>query len=107
MSTADRGFASMDRTKQREIASKGGWIAASLGPWAQWTFNVGFGADSVNADDVNTGNRTYNSSLFGNVLFAASKHVQVGLEVSQWTTRYKGPGDADDTRAQTSFIYKF
>ncbi len=89
------------------IASKGGWAAVSLGPWGPWSFNVGAGADSVNADDVNTGNRTYNSSVFGNALFAINKSAQVGVELSQWTTRYKGPGDADDTRVQGSFIYKF
>jgi hypothetical protein len=97
----------VNTTTRNEIASKGGWVAASLGPWAEWSFNVGFGVDSVNADDLNTGNRTYNSSVFGNVLFAANKHVTVGLEISQWNTRYKGQDDADDTRAQTSFIYKF
>ncbi len=94
-------------TTRNEIASKGGWAAVSLGPWAQWSFNVGGGADSVNADDLNTGNRTYNSSVFGNALFAINKNVTVGMELSQWTTRYKGPGDADDTRVQGSLIYKF
>jgi hypothetical protein len=97
----------VNTTTRKEIASKGGWAAVSLGPWAQWSFNLGGGVDSANADDLNTGNRTYNSSVFGNVLFAVNKNAQVGMELSQWTTRYKGPGDADDTRAQASFIYKF
>ena len=97
----------VNTTTLKEIASKGGWVAASLGPWSQWSFNVGTGVDNVNADDVSTGSRVYNSSVFGNVICAASKHVQVGLEVSQWNTRYKGSGNADDTRAQASFIYKF
>jgi uncharacterized protein len=33
----DRGFASMDRNKQREIASKGGKAAHQLGRAHQWT----------------------------------------------------------------------
>lgn len=37
MSTADRGFASMDRTKQREIASKGGRAAHEKGTAHEWT----------------------------------------------------------------------
>ena len=37
MSKADRGFASMDRTKQREIASKGGRAAHQKGTAHEWT----------------------------------------------------------------------
>jgi uncharacterized protein len=37
MSTADRGFASMDRSKQREIASKGGKAAHQNGTAHEWT----------------------------------------------------------------------
>jgi general stress protein YciG len=37
MSKQDRGFASMDRTKQREIASKGGQAAHRKGTAHQWT----------------------------------------------------------------------
>ena len=37
MSTEDRGFASMDRNKQREIASKGGKAAHQKGTAHEWT----------------------------------------------------------------------
>lgn len=37
MAKADRGFASMDRAKQREIASKGGKIAHNRGTAHEWT----------------------------------------------------------------------
>jgi general stress protein YciG len=37
MAVEDRGFASMDRTKQREIASKGGKIAHIKGVAHEWT----------------------------------------------------------------------
>lgn len=37
MATEDRGFASMDRTKQREIASKGGKAAHQKGTAHEWT----------------------------------------------------------------------
>jgi general stress protein YciG len=37
MATEDRGFASMDRTKQREIASKGGRAAHKNGSAHEWT----------------------------------------------------------------------
>jgi general stress protein YciG len=37
MATEDRGFASMDRDKQREIASKGGRAAHKKGAAHEWT----------------------------------------------------------------------
>ena len=37
MSTRDRGFASMDRAKQREIASKGGQAVHRQGKGHEWT----------------------------------------------------------------------
>lgn len=37
MSISDRGFASMDRAKQREIASKGGKAAHAAGTAHEWT----------------------------------------------------------------------
>jgi general stress protein YciG len=37
MPTGKRGFASMDRTKQREIASKGGKLAHLRGQAHEWT----------------------------------------------------------------------
>ena len=37
MATEDRGFASMERTKQREIASKGGRAAHEKGTAHEWT----------------------------------------------------------------------
>jgi len=36
MGTADRGFASMDPAKQREIASKGGRVAHEKGTAHEW-----------------------------------------------------------------------
>ena len=37
MAIEDRGFASMDRQKQREIASKGGRVAHEKGTAHEWT----------------------------------------------------------------------
>ena len=37
MAKEDRGFASMDRAKQREIASKGGKAAHAMGTAHKWT----------------------------------------------------------------------
>jgi hypothetical protein len=97
----------VNTTTLNEISSKGGWIAASLGPWSKWAFNVGAGVDDVDADDVAVGGRTLNSSVFANAIYSWNKNVQAGFELSRWNTDYRGAGDADDTRAQVSFIYTF
>lgn len=90
-----------------EIAAKGGWVGAGLGPWDKWRFNVGAGVDGVDGSDVKTGDRLKNRSIFGNVIYSVNKNAEIGFELSNWQTDYKGPGDADSLRAQTSLIYKF
>jgi hypothetical protein len=91
----------------KEIGSRGGWVAAELGPWDKWRFNVGAGVDDVDKDDVNANDRTLNRSIFGNVIYSINKNAEIGFELSRWQTDYKGSGDADSLRAQTSLMYKF
>jgi hypothetical protein len=97
----------VNTTTREEIASQGGWIAASLGPWSKFNFNVGAGIDDPKDGDVPTGGRTSNSSIFGNVIYSWNQRAQIGLEVSRWDTRYNGLPDGDDLRIQTSFMYSF
>jgi hypothetical protein len=97
----------VNTTTLKEISSKGGWVAISLGPWDNWSFNFGGGVDDVDRDDVGTGSKISNSSIFGNFIYSINSNTQVGFELSQWKTAYKDQLDADNTRAQMSFIYKF
>jgi len=90
-----------------EIGSRGGWIAASLGPWSKCRFNVGSSMDDVDSTDINAGGRTLNRTLFGNLVYSLGKNTEIGLELSHWRTEYKAGGDADSLRAQTSLIYRF
>jgi hypothetical protein len=89
------------------IGSKGGWVQLSLTPKGKWNFNFGIGVDDVKNGDINVGQRARNRSIFGNAIYSINKNAQIGFELSQWKTDYKGPGDSEDVRAQTSFIYKF
>jgi len=91
----------------KEIGSKGGWIAASLGPWDKMQFNLGAGIDDVNRRQVNTGDRIMNRCVFGNLIYSANKHTDIGFELSNWRTEYYGHGDGDSLRAQAAIIYKF
>ncbi|MHC4324010.1 MAG: DcaP family trimeric outer membrane transporter [Planctomycetota bacterium] len=91
----------------KEIGSTGGWIAASLGPWNKTRFNVGGGMDDVDKGDINTGDRTLNRSIFGNMFYTINNNAEWALELSHWRTEYYGSGDGDAMRVQTALIYKF
>ena len=93
--------------RYEEVGSKGGWIAASLGPWDDIRYNVGIAMDDVDRGDVHNGDRTLNRCVFGNMFYALNKHVDWALELSHWRTQYRGPGDGDSLRVQTALIYKF
>ncbi|MBN2455692.1 MAG: hypothetical protein JXB29_04000 [Sedimentisphaerales bacterium] len=94
----------------KEIGSRGGWMAAALGPWDKWAFNLGVSIDDVDDDDLSSisgDKREYNRSVFGNAIYTINKNTRIGLELSQWHTDYQSQRDSDSIRAQTSFIYKF
>ncbi|HUW19725.1 MAG TPA: DcaP family trimeric outer membrane transporter [Sedimentisphaerales bacterium] len=101
----------INTTTSKEIGSRGGWVAASLGPWDKWNFNIGASIDDVDDDDLAgstaADRREYNRAIFGNVIYSLNKSTQIGFELSQWHTEYEGKDDGDSIRAQTSFIYKF
>ena len=102
-----QGVTTTGANQYEEVGSKGGWIAAALGPWDKARFNVGLGMDDVDRGNVNTGDRTLNQSVFGNVYCSLSKNVEWAFELSHWRTEYRGPGDGDAVRAQTALIYRF
>ncbi|MHC4498624.1 MAG: DcaP family trimeric outer membrane transporter [Planctomycetota bacterium] len=100
----------VNTTTFQEIGSRGGWVAAALGPWDKWSCNVGASIDDVDDEDLegmSGDKREYNRSIFGNVIYSLNNNTQVGFELSQWHTEYDGQDDGDSVRAQTSFIYKF
>lgn len=97
----------INTTSNEEISSRGGWVAANIGPFDKVRFNTGFTMEALDEDDLNTGDRRINSSIFGNVIYSFNKNTELGLELSRWRTDYNNASDADDLRIQSSFIYKF
>ncbi len=94
-----------------ELRSSGGWIAASLGPWDKWRFNLGISGEMIADSDFDSvagqSARTCNSTIFGNVLYQVNKNTTVGLEVSRWYTEYKNLSAGDSIRVQGSLIYSW
>jgi hypothetical protein len=90
-----------------EIGSKGGWLAARIKPADKWAFSAGAGMEKVDAGDLNGGDRKMNRTMFVNGVYSINKNTSVGLELAHLRTEYQGGGDAEDIRAQMSFMYNF
>ncbi|MEW6236058.1 MAG: hypothetical protein AB1656_11775 [Candidatus Omnitrophota bacterium] len=89
------------------IRALGGWAALGLGPWNQWSFNVGASIDDPEEDDLNAGGRSQNYSIFGNAFYEINEAILLGLELSYWDTDYQDREDEDSVRVQTTLIYRF
>jgi hypothetical protein len=100
-----------DAVRTNSVAAKGGWVAATLGPWANWQFNLGAGIDTVDRDDVTVNAkappRSANHVFFGNASYALTANLQLAFELSRLRTTYKGAAAGDDWREQVAMTYKF
>lgn len=100
-------FQGVNTTLAEEIPSTGAWAALSITPWDQWNFNVGAGIESPDDFYVETGGRTENKMVFGNVYYMVNPSFLWGGEVSYYVTDYKDIEDGDALRFQSSIIYRF
>jgi len=97
--------------RNQEIGDTGGWISLDLGPFNYLTHHLGVTATDVNDDDINPGDRSFNSSIFWNGVYSLTDHIRFALELSYWNTEYKEPesdtDSADNFRTQFAVIYRF
>lgn len=89
------------------IPASGGWASLAIGPFYDARFNVGASIDNPEDAFVVSGGREKNASIFGNVIYALSESLSIGMELSYWDTQYKDLDDGDAIRVQSSVIYKF
>jgi hypothetical protein len=97
----------------KSIDDEGGWVAASLGPWKRWSFNVGYGIDHADRGDLAANPdpmkdpRASNQMYFGNVFYSLNSRIQLALELMHMRTTYKSVAAGDDWREQFAVIMKF
>jgi len=97
----------------KPIDDGGGWVAASLAPWKQWSFNFGYGIDRVDRGDLAPNPdpmkdpRASNQMYFGNVYYSLNSRLQLALEIMHMRTTYKSVAPGDDWREQLALILKF
>ena len=89
------------------VGAQGGWgfVWFKASPKTKLAF--GMGNDQAKEEDIATGARQTNQSIFGNINYTIVKNASVGLELSQWQTEYKDANKEKSFRAQTAFILSF
>ena len=99
---------------RQEIAASGGWLSLDFGPYertaregSSWEYHVGASVDDVRDADVATGARTRNGVIFANGLYSFNHRLQIGTELSWWSTSFQNQDDASTVRGQFSLLYRF
>lgn len=83
MGTSNRGFASMDPSKQREIASKGGRAAHQKGTAHQWTSEEARAAGRKGGERRGTGTLSASDVQANN-----NSEILAGIQQNQVTSNY-------------------
>ncbi len=89
------------------VEATGGFLSAAITPRKGLLFNVGYGIDDPDNDNLVYGTRDKNQTAFGNVIWTVVPNFDVGLELAWHKTDWFDEEDGDDIRVQSAFIYKF
>jgi hypothetical protein len=96
----------IDRVTHNGIHATGGWIDV----YFDWTPTVhthsGFAIDDPLNHDMTSG-RVRNQMIFNNILWDATKNLQLGFEVDIWETHYIALAPGEGTRLEFAAKYKF
>lgn len=90
-----------------EIDATCGWVALSQKLNDQFSVAGGYGMDSADSDDLNTGNRESNETIFTNVTYKPVSYFSTGFELAYNETEYKDSDSGDSIRASMMFQYNF
>ncbi|MBI5117285.1 hypothetical protein HZA56_12490 [Candidatus Poribacteria bacterium] len=96
-----------ERDNWEPVEASGGFIHAMLTPRKDLMFNLGYGLDNVDSEDLELGDRSFNSTIFANGIWTVVPNFDIGLEFAWHETKWVAQANGDDFRVQTAFIYKF
>jgi hypothetical protein len=89
------------------IRSTGGWFETFV-YWAECLHShVGYGVDDPIARDVGALGRTYNSTIYGNLLWDIGPALRIGFELAWRETHYKSLLDNEGVGFHTQFQWTF
>jgi len=96
----------IDRITHEGIHATGGWCDV----WFKWRPNLcshtGYALDDPDDRDMTSG-KTYNQMIFANLIYDATKNLQLGMEVDVWKTRYMTLKPGDAVRIECAVKYTF
>jgi hypothetical protein len=97
----------VNKTLEKGIKAKGGWVQALVDVTSAWSVNIGYGIDDPDNEDLNAGDRSKNENVFANTYYAVNSAVTLGVEYTYMTTSYKAQDDSPNNRVQGMAMYKF
>lgn len=89
------------------LGSTGGWASAWYRLSPKFKLATGAGLDDPENNDLETGTRSKNQIVFGNLQYNPVTPVTMGIELSQYKTDYLDNETAKNIRVQSSFALKF
>ena len=98
----------VDATRRDGVHSIGGWVEGWYDLTDKWHSHLGYSLDDPRNQDLTTASaRTFNSSIYANTTYDITKNLNVGVELSFWTTRYLGLSTGNATRVEFAGMYKY
>jgi hypothetical protein len=92
---------------KEELFSQGGWLSLDYKASPRLDLHFGGSLEDVDEEFLEAGDRSKNSSIFGNGVYSMTRSAGVGLEFSYWQTDYFEIRRENSLRTQFSFIYRF
>jgi hypothetical protein len=90
-----------------EIETTGGWASLTIPASDGLVFNLAAAMEDPDDDTLAAGQRSHNTSVWGNVNIGIVKNVTLGLELARWTTEYKDGEEWESLRGQMALTYSF
>ena len=97
----------VNATTGKPIRSMGGWIEAAILPTRKHMLSFGTSVDTTDREDIETGDRMRNRTIYGVLRYKPRPALQLGLEYLNWRTQYKGMGDGIANRYDVHFTVFF
>lgn len=97
----------INKTLQKGIGAQGGYIQLITDLTEKLNWNLSYGMDDPDNQDLNVGNRSKNQMVFSSVYYKITSAVTAAIEYSYMTTSYKDQANASNNRIQGAMIYKF
>jgi hypothetical protein len=97
----------INKTLHKGIGAKGGYIQLITDLTDSLNWNLAYGIDDPNDQDLNNGDRSKNQMVVSSVYYKITSAVTAAFEYNYMITSYKAQSNAADNRFQGAMIYKF